>query len=201
MMPRRCVFMLVLALTACAHQPTAPSPDQVILLPGSDGTFGAVIVQQGGQSATLDREYAAARASAAGTLEVSQADPAAIRAQFADALGALPPVPVSFIVYFVFGQDELTEESRKELGPVLQDMARRQAPEITVIGHADQAGPERINDTLATRRAERVKEMLVQRGVRADRINAVGRGSREPAVRAAEGVPEARNRRVEISVR
>jgi OOP family OmpA-OmpF porin len=201
MMPRRCVFMLVLALTACAQQPTAPSPDQVILLPGSDGTVGAVIVQQGGQSATLDREYAAARASAAGTLEVSQADPAAIRAQFADALGALPPVPVSFIVYFVFGQDELTEESRKELGPVLQDMARRQAPEITVIGHADQAGPERINDTLATRRAERVKEMLVQRGVRADRINAVGRGSREPAVRAAEGVPEARNRRVEISVR
>jgi OOP family OmpA-OmpF porin len=201
MMPRRCVFMLVLALTACAQQPTAPSPDQVILLPGSDGTVGAVIVQQGGQSATLDREYAAARASAAGTLEVSQADPAAIRAQFADALGALPPVPVSFIVYFVFGQDELTEESRKELGPVLQDMARRQAPEITVIGHADQAGPERINDTLAMRRAERVKEMLVQRGVRADRINAVGRGSREPAVRAAEGVPEARNRRVEISVR
>ncbi|HEV7800460.1 MAG TPA: OmpA family protein [Burkholderiales bacterium] len=200
-MPRQCVFMLVLALTACAQQPTAPSPDQVILLPGSDGTVGAVIVQQGGQSATLDREYAAARASAAGTLEVSQADPAAIRAQFADALGALPPVPVSFIVYFVFGQDELTEESRKELGPVLQDMARRQAPEITVIGHADQAGPERINDTLAMRRAERVKEMLVQRGVRADRINAVGRGSREPAVRAAEGVPEARNRRVEISVR
>jgi outer membrane protein OmpA-like peptidoglycan-associated protein len=201
MMPRACVLMLVLALTACAQQPTAPSPDQVILLPGSDGTVGAVIVQQGGQSATLDREYAAARASAAGTLEVSQADPAAIRAQFADALGALPPVPVSFIVYFVFGQDELTEESRKELGPVLQDMARRQAPEITVIGHADQAGPERINDTLAMRRAERVKEMLVQRGVRADRINAVGRGSREPAVRAAEGVPEARNRRVEISVR
>jgi OOP family OmpA-OmpF porin len=201
MMPRRCVFMLVLALTACAQQPTAPSPDQVILLPGSDGTVGAVIVQQGGQSATLDREYAAARASAAGTLEVSQADPAGIRAQFADALGALPPVPVSFIVYFVFGQDELTEESRKELGPVLQDMARRQAPEITVIGHADQAGPERINDTLAMRRAERVKEMLVQRGVRADRINAVGRGSREPAVRAPEGVPEARNRRVEISVR
>jgi outer membrane protein OmpA-like peptidoglycan-associated protein len=46
-----------------------------------------------------------------------------------------------------------------------------------------------------------VKELLVQRGVRAERIVAVGRGSREPAVRAAEGVAEARNRRVEISVR
>jgi outer membrane protein OmpA-like peptidoglycan-associated protein len=43
--------------------------------------------------------------------------------------------------------------------------------------------------------------MLVQRGVRPDRIIAVGRGSREPAVRAPEGIAEARNRRVEISVR
>jgi outer membrane protein OmpA-like peptidoglycan-associated protein len=150
---------------------------------------------------TLDKEYASARASAAGTLEVTQADPGAVRAEFADVLNALPPAPVSFIVYFVFGQDELTEESRKEFGPVLQDMARRQAPEITVIGHADQAGPERINDTLSIRRAERVKEMLVQRGVRADRVVAVGRGSREPAVRSPDGVAEARNRRVEISVR
>jgi OOP family OmpA-OmpF porin len=113
----------------------------------------------------------------------------------------MPPAPLSFIVYFVFGQDELTDESRKELAPVLQDITRRVAPEVTVIGHADQAGPERVNDTLATRRAERVKELLVQRGVRAERIVAVGRGSREPAVRAAEGVAEARNRRVEISVR
>jgi OOP family OmpA-OmpF porin len=64
-----------------------------------------------------------------------------------------------------------------------------------------QAGSERVNATLAMRRAERVKELLVQRGVRAERIVAVGRGSREPAVRAAEGVAEARNRRLGISVR
>ena len=195
---------VALALAACAQPPSAPvapPPDRVILLPGSDGNAGAVIVQQGGRTMTLDKEYASAGASAAGTLEVSQADPATVRAEFADVLNALPPAPVSFIVYFVFGQDELTEESRKEFGPVLQDMARRQAPEITVIGHADQAGPERINDTLSIRRAERVKEMLVQRGVRADRVSAVGRGSREPAVRAPEGVAEARNRRVEISIR
>jgi OmpA-OmpF porin, OOP family len=78
---------------------------------------------------------------------------------------------------------------------VLHDITRRATPEVTVIGHADQAGPERVNDSLAMRRAERMKELLVQR------IVAVGRGSREPAVRAAEGVAEARNRRVEISVR
>lgn len=136
-----------------------------------------------------------------GALEVRQVDPGAVRAEFGAVLDALPPAPLSFIVYFVFGQDELTEESRKELAPILREVQRRPAPEVTVIGHADQAGPERVNDTLALRRAERVRELLVQRGVRAERITVVGRGSREPAVRAPEGVAEARNRRVEVSVR
>ncbi len=203
MMPRYiAVLVAALALPGCALQPAAPSPvDRVILLPGRNGGAGAVTVQQGGQSATLDEPYASARVSAGGALEVFPTDLAAVRAQFADALNALPAAPVSFVVYFLFGQDELTDESRKEFDPVLQAVAGRPAPEVTVIGHADQAGPERINDTLAMRRAERVKEMLVQRGVHADRIRAAGRGSREPAVSAPEGVAEARNRRVEISVR
>ena len=200
-MLRKASLVLALVISACAQQPTAPSRDRVILLPESDGAIGSVLVRQSGQSVTLDQEYASARAGADGALQVSRADPAAVQAEFAAVLAALPPAPLSFIVYFVFGQDELTEESRKELGPVLQDLGRRSAPEVTVIGHADQAGPERINDSLALRRAERVRDLLVQRGVRADRISVVGRGSREPAIGSAEGIAEARNRRVEISVR
>jgi OOP family OmpA-OmpF porin len=191
-----------LTLAACAQQPLAPdSGERVVLLPGSDGSAGALLVQQGANEVRLDTPYASTGGSADGTLQVSRADPAQVRAEFADVLSALPPAPLSYTVYFVFGQDELTEESRKELAPILEQIARRPAPEIAAIGHADQAGPERVNDTLAMRRAERVRDLLVQRGVRAERIEVVGRGSREPAIRAAEGVAEARNRRVEISVR
>ena len=177
------------------------SRDRVILLPGSDGSTGAVDVRQGGRSAVLDAPYASGGAGSDGALEVGQADPETTRAQFAGALAALPPAPGSYTVYFVFGQDELTEESRKAIAPMLEDMTRRPAPEITVTGHADQVGAERINDALSQRRAERVKEMLVQRGIPAERITAAGRGSREPLVRGTEGTAEARNRRVEISIR
>jgi outer membrane protein OmpA-like peptidoglycan-associated protein len=172
-----------------------------VLLPGSDGATGAVVVRQAGREAVLDSEYATARAGAGGALEVGKADPAAVRAEFASALQALPAAPASFVVYFVFGQDELTEESRKAIAPALQDVARRSAPEITVTGHADQVGAERINDALSLRRADRVKEMLVQLGVPAGRIATAGRGSREPLVRPTDGAAEARNRRAEISVR
>jgi OOP family OmpA-OmpF porin len=202
MMVRVAILAPALALAACAQQPLGSGAgDRVVLLPGSDGTTGALVVQRGGREARLDKPYAAAGASADGTLQVGAADAAQVRAAFGDVLKALPPAPLSFTVYFVFGQDELTEESRKALAPILRDIARRTAPEITIVGHADQTGPERLNDTLALRRAERVKALLVQRGVGTDRIVALGRGSREPAVRAAEGIAEVRNRRVEIAVR
>jgi outer membrane protein OmpA-like peptidoglycan-associated protein len=192
----------VLVLAACAQQPPgARTADRVVLLPGSDGKTGALLVRQGGSEARLDTPYAATGGSADGTLKVTQLDRAQVEAEFGDALSALPPAPLSYTVYFVLGQDELTEESKKELAPVLDDIARRPAPEVAAIGHADQTGPERVNETLALHRAERVRDLLVQRGVSADRIAVVGRGSREPAVAAAQGVAEARNRRVEISVR
>ena len=194
-------LVCALGLAACAQPPLGPRADRVVLLPGSSGNPGAVIVRKGDHEARLDQGYAAAQAAADGTLQIMQADPEQVRAQFAGALAAMPPAPLAFTVYFVFGQDELTDESRAGLDPVLREIARRAAPEITVIGHADQAGPERINDTLAARRAERVKDLLVQRGVSADRIVTAGRGSREPAVRASDGTAEPRNRRVEISVR
>ena len=191
-----------LALAGCAQQPLQTTPaERVVLLPGSDGAAGALLVRQGDSEARLDSPYASTRASSDGQLAVTRADSGQVQAEFAEALRALPPAPLSYTVYFALGLDELTEESRKDLAPILDDVAKRPAPEIAVIGHADQSGPERVNETLATRRAERVRDLLVQRGVPAARMEVVGRGSREPAIRAAQGVAEARNRRVEISVR
>ncbi len=196
-------LLMTALLVACASEPPQPASvpaDRVVLLPSSDGQTGAVVIRQRGEEAVLDTPYATARAGAGGSIEVATSDAAAVRSEFASALQALPPAPTSFIVYFVFGQAELTDESRKSIASVLQDVARRPAAEITVVGHTDQVGAERVNDALSLKRAERVKEMLVQLGVPAERIVIAGRGAREPLVRVTAGV-EPRNRRAEISVR
>ncbi len=198
---RAVVFAVATLLAACATPPGPVSGDRVILLSGSDGTTGAVDVQQGSRAVMLDSAYARASAGSDGVLQVDRADPAITGEQFAAALSSLPPAPASLTVYFLFAQDELTEESRKSMTSMLQDFARRPVPEITVIGHADQVGAERINDALSQKRAERIKDMFVQRGVPADRITIVSRGAREPLVRSADGVAEARNRRAEINIR
>jgi outer membrane protein OmpA-like peptidoglycan-associated protein len=124
-----------------------------------------------------------------------------IKEVFGGAIAAQPPRPISFTLYFESGSDEFTEQSMQEVKRLLAELARRQAPDITVIGHTDLVGPAPSNDALSLQRAGRVKSILVGMGVPAERILTAGRGRREPLIPAANGVTEPRNRRVEISVR
>ena len=178
----------------------ATSQDLVVLLPDKDGKVGKVFVHNSKGDATLDTAYAAARTSGPSTKR-DTASRDEVKEVFGSALTAMPPRPISFTLYFESGTDEFTDQSKQEVKRVLAEMARRQAPEITVIGHTDQVGPDPTKDALSLQRAERVKSMLVGMGIPSSRILTAGRGRREPLVRTADGVSEPRNRRVEISVR
>jgi outer membrane protein OmpA-like peptidoglycan-associated protein len=172
----------------------------VVLLPDKDGKVGTVLVQNPKGSAVLNSAYAAARTTPEGVQQetLSRSE---VRDVFGGALAAQPPRPISFVIYFESGTDEFTEPSKQEVKRLLAELARRQAPDITVIGHTDLVGSDPSNDALSLQRAERVKSTLVSMGVPAERISTAGRGRREPLVTTGNGVPEARNRRVEISVR
>jgi outer membrane protein OmpA-like peptidoglycan-associated protein len=178
----------------------ATSQDLVVLLPDKDGKVGKVLVQNPKGETVLDSAYAAARTSGGG-LQRNTASQREVKDIFGTTLTAMPPRPISFTLYFESGTDEFTEQSNQEVKRVLAEMARRQAPEITVIGHTDQVGPDQTNDALSLQRAERVKSILVSMGIPPERILTAGRGRREPLVRTADGASEPRNRRVEISVR
>jgi OOP family OmpA-OmpF porin len=175
--------------------------DLVVLLPGRDGKVGAVVVQEGGRETVLNTAYASAQTGAGGQLEPGQASPDQVRAIFGDALAAEPPRPVTFILYFVEATDQFTPESQALVDQIMVAIASRPAPELTVAGHTDAVGTDQYNDTLSLRRAERVRTLLIARGIAPDSIRAIGRGKREPRVPTPDGVAEPRNRRVEITVR
>jgi OmpA-OmpF porin, OOP family len=178
----------------------ATSQDLVVLLPDKDGKVGKVFVHNPKGEVTLDTAYAAARTSGGG-MQKNTASQTELKDVFGSALTAMPPRPISFTLYFESGTDEFTDQSKQEVKRVLAEMARRRAPEITVIGHTDQAGPDPTNYALSLQRAERVKSILVGMGIPPERILTAGRGRREPLVRTVDGASEPRNRRVEISVR
>lgn len=71
---------------------------------------------------------------------------------------------------------------------------------IQVEGHTDSTGTESYNMELSTRRAEAVKNLLVQRGVNPARIRTIAFGESAPIASNEDEYGRAQNRRVEIKV-
>jgi len=207
-MQGRLLALSLLLLSACATPPPPPKPvaapppsDLYVLLPDQSGKTGALTVTHGSSEQTLSTPYAAARITAEGQVDRGTITPEEANRIFAGALAAQPPRPVSFLLYFLEGKDELTPESRQVMQEIFAEIAKRPAPEIMIIGHTDRVGTVAANDKLSLQRAQKVRDDLVKLGIPADRIEVAGRGEREPLVPTDDEVAEPRNRRVEISVR
>lgn len=186
---------LLALLGACATP-----QGEVVLLPDAMGKDTAVQVKQPGGELLLDKPYAAAQLTSAGP-QPATSSAEQVRAKYGAALDARPTAPAQFTLYFVEGKDEFTDASRRDFDNVFAEIAQRPVPDLLVIGHTDTVGTDAFNDALSRQRAEVVRKALVARGIAADSIVVIGRGKREPMVATADGVAEARNRRVEILVR
>jgi len=177
-----------------------PLDETVVVLPSADGHTGTVVVQRGGERHVLNQPFAASRLTG-GQSEMVQLSDAEVRQSFAVTLEALPARPTTFLLYFVRGTDELTDESKQELKKILAELKRRGVPNIMVVGHTDTVGKLEANDLLSAQRAERMKGFLIEIGIPAGQIQTAGRGERELLVPTADNIDEPRNRRVEINVR
>ena len=71
---------------------------------------------------------------------------------------------------------------------------------IRVEGHTDSVGSEEYNMDLSFRRANSVRDLLVQRGINIRRIETVGFGETKPVATNATEAGRQLNRRVEIKV-
>lgn len=195
-------FLPLLLIAAALLAGCASRSETYALLPDERGKTGTLTVHDkaGGAAVVLAQPYAAA-ASAGGRASVVAMDKKAVREQFADALAAQPEPAVTFTLYFLEGRDELTPASTADLRRTLPEIARRPVPDVVVVGHTDRVGKIDDNDRLALKRAQRIKEELVAIGIRAESIQANGRGEREPLLPTADEVAEPKNRRVEVLVR
>jgi outer membrane protein OmpA-like peptidoglycan-associated protein len=200
--------------------------EMVVVVPSADGHVGMVVVERGDDRIILNEAYATSRVTSDGQIRLEKLQPTEVKAQaasvegaaapqppslermaaalpmFQDAITALPPRPVSFLLYFITGTDDLTDASKLELARMLEELRRREVADIVVIGHTDRVGNAPANDELSLQRAERVKAEFVAQGIAsAERIRAAGRGERDPLVPTEDDVDEPLNRRVEINVR
>ena len=108
--------------------------------------------------------------------------------------------PANFIVYFGFNRTNLTDRARATLDEVVSAVNSMGATALSLVGHADTVGSAGYNQGLSERRARRVANALVDRGIPAGNMTLAGRGENQLAQQTGDNVREPLNRRVEITL-
>jgi outer membrane protein OmpA-like peptidoglycan-associated protein len=110
-----------------------------------------------------------------------------------------PAQPVTETVYFDFNSAALNNEARAAIGRIISDIRTMKAKTVVLTGHADLSGSSDYNTKLSERRVAAVRDFIKRWGVEAEfRTSSIGETA--PAVRPADGVREARNRRVDVRI-
>jgi outer membrane protein OmpA-like peptidoglycan-associated protein len=138
-----------------------------------------------------------------------------VRYEFGGPPPAPPPTPVSappapppaamaperqvFIVFFEFDKSSLTPDARRVVDNAAAAYKSGKSG-VAIAGYTDLSGTQQYNLALSKRRADTVKAALVRDGVPASAIDESWHGKENPRVPTANGVREAQNRRVEITM-
>ena len=100
---------------------------------------------------------------------------------------------------FATGKAVLNPAAREALAKLATELKRRKA-KVSISGFTDSQGSESANQVLSLQRAQAVRTALLRGGMSASRLQARGRGERNPVADNKTEAGRARNRRVEIVV-
>lgn len=167
---------------------------------GTDGSVTVTPLESITYTATASGSGGEAKASTRVTVVRSDDAPVVKETELEGLRRAIEDGRVS-PVYFAYDSAELNAEGVS----ILEENARlfRQFPsvQVSVEGHCDERGTEEYNLALGDRRAQTVKDYLVQLGVSANRLNAISFGEERPFVEGHNEGAWAKNRRAHFSVR
>ncbi|TVP89079.1 MAG: OmpA family protein [Pseudomonadaceae bacterium] len=109
-------------------------------------------------------------------------------------------VRVELDVKFDFDRDSIRPEFRDDIRSLAEFMKTYPSVTTTVEGHTDSIGSASYNQGLSERRANSVRQALVDEGVESSRIRSVGHGEERPIADNSTDEGRAMNRRVEAEV-
>lgn len=103
---------------------------------------------------------------------------------------------VTYDITFDVNKADIKEESMAEINRIKTLMEKNPELRYEVQGHTDSTGSPEANQRLSEKRAEAIVSKLVELGVDASRLTAVGKGQYSPVADNATEEGRAQNRRV-----
>ena len=104
-------------------------------------------------------------------------------------------------IYFDFDKYEIKPEYRKNLDELAEYMKENPGTEIEIGGHTDFVGSDDYNYILSDRRARAVKDYLVNKGVKNDKVTTKKYGEKDPIANNNSNSERRYNRRVQFTVK
>lgn len=111
-----------------------------------------------------------------------------------------PDYPLNYTIYFGYDRYDLTAEARQVIDEAVAAFRAYAAPFMDIVGHTDTRGSKSYNTRLAQSRADAVAGAVTSRGVDSSSLRVSANSELEPAVSTGDGVREALNRRVSITI-
>ncbi|MCD6460915.1 peptidoglycan-associated lipoprotein Pal [bacterium] len=114
-----------------------------------------------------------------------------------------PPDEFKFVfqpILFDFDRSSIRTDMKQSLSQVAQWMSVHSKVLLRLEGHCDERGTEEYNLALGERRALAVRELLVAKGVTAERLTTISYGEERPANSEHNEFAWAENRRVEFKL-
>lgn len=103
-------------------------------------------------------------------------------------------------ILFDFNSAALRSTARENLRNLATSLDKYPGTDVLLVGHTDAVGSDDYNDDLSQRRATAAANFLTSQGVTRARVDATGKGEREPVASNDTDSGRQQNRRVEVAI-
>jgi len=104
------------------------------------------------------------------------------------------------LIFFDYNKSDLQDESTPELERIIEFLRENPNTKVSFEGHTDDVGTDDFNDKLSEKRANSVRQYLLQAGIETVRVKTKGFGKRKPLIENKDEDSRAQNRRVEMKI-
>lgn len=187
--------LLSLGLVGC-------SSSRIVLL-DTGKTENSIVVRTEGGELILDQPNTYTDLTSAKTkpAPVKTIERQELQHRYRALFSSAPKPPRRFLLYFDPGTTTITAASKQLFAPIEKAIKERIPCDVNIIGHADRTGSREYNTELSLKRARVVYKWLLGKQLDIEKIVIESYGEEDPLVPTRDGVPEPKNRRVEILIR